>query len=252
MPNIFLEILFILVLILINGFFAMSEIALVSARKVRLEQKAEEGDKGARSALELTKSTSHLLSAVQVGITLVGIFTGALGGATLAERLTGVLKQVAWLAPYASGVSIAVVVLLMTYFSLVIGELIPKRLALNNPEKIASRVSGFMRFLSRAMAPVVHLLSASTDLGMKLLGVTASKEPPITEKEIKVLLEQGTEVGVFGEAEQEMVESVFRLNDRSVNALMTPRTEIEWLDANDSSDQILKQRGGDPFRQRFT
>jgi putative hemolysin len=241
MPNIFLEILFILVLILINGFFAMSEIALVSARKVRLEQKAEEGDKGARSALELTKSTSHLLSAVQVGITLVGIFTGALGGATLAERLTGVLKQVAWLAPYASGVSIAVVVLLMTYFSLVIGELIPKRLALNNPEKIASRVSGFMRFLSRAMAPVVHLLSASTDLGMKLLGVTASKEPPITEKEIKVLLEQGTEVGVFGEAEQEMVESVFRLNDRSVNALMTPRTEIEWLDANDSSDQILKQ-----------
>jgi putative hemolysin len=241
MSSLFVEILFILILILINGFFAMSEIALVSARKVRLEQRAEAGDKGAASALEMTRSSSRLLSAVQVGITLVGVLTGALGGATLANRLTVVLKQVTWLAPYASGVSITIVVLLTTYFSLVIGELIPKRLALNNPEKIASRVAGFMRFISKAMAPIVHLLSASTDLGIKLLGVTPSKEPPITEDEIKVLIEQGTQVGVFGEAEQDMVESVFRLNDRSVNALMTPRTEIEWLDANDAPDLILKQ-----------
>jgi putative hemolysin len=241
MPNIYLEILFILILILINGFFAMSEIALVSARKVRLEQRADEGDKGAKSALELTKSTSRLLSAVQIGITLVGILTGALGGATLAERLTVWLSQIKGFTPYASGVSITIVVLLTTYFSLVLGELIPKRLALNNPEKIASRVAGFMRFLSRAASPIVHFLSASTDLGIKLLGVSASKEPPITEEEIKVLLEQGTQVGVFGEAEQDMVESVFRLNDRSINALMTPRTEIEWLDADDTPAQILQQ-----------
>lgn len=241
MNNTFFEILVILVLILINGFFAMSEIALVSARKVRLEQKAEEGDKGAKSALEMTRSPSKLLSSVQVGITLVGILIGALGGATLAGRLTEVLKRIQWLAPYASGVSITIVVLLTTYFSLVIGELIPKRLALNDPEKIAGRVAGIMRFLSKVAAPIVHLLSSSTDLGLKILGVSASKEPPITEEEIKVLLDMGTQVGVFGEAEQDMVEGVFRLNDRSINAIMTPRTEIEWLDTNDSPDQILKQ-----------
>ncbi len=247
MNTVGLEILFVFILILINGFFAMSEIALVSARKVRLEQKAEEGDQGARIALELTSSTTNLLSAVQVGITLVGILTGALGGATVAERLTDVLKKISWLAPYASGVSIAIVVLLTTYFSLVIGELIPKRLALNNPEKIAGRVAGVMRFLSKATSPIVHLLSASTNLGMKILGVKPSGEPPVTEEEIKVLLDEGTQVGVFGEAEHEMMEGILRLNDRSINAIMTPRTEIEWLDANDSHEQILKQILASPY-----
>jgi putative hemolysin len=241
MSSAFLEIFLVLVLILINGFFAMSEIALVSARKVRLEQKADEGDKGAKTALELTKSTNNLLSSVQVGITLVGILTGALGGATVAERLTESFKKIDWLAPYASGVAITIVVLVTTYFSLVIGELIPKRLALNNPEKIASKVSGIMRFLSKATAPIVHLLSASTELGVKLLGIKPSAEPPVTEEEIRVLIQEGTQVGVFGEAEQDMVEGVFRLNDRSINAIMTPRTEIEWLDADDPIDQILKQ-----------
>ncbi|KAF0111366.1 MAG: hypothetical protein FD147_973 [Chloroflexi bacterium] len=241
MSSLLLEILFILILILINGFFAMSELALISARKVRLEQRAEDGDKGAKSALELTKSSSRMLSAVQVGITLVGILTGALGGATLAARLTGWLISVPWLESYASGISIVIVVLLTTYFSLVLGELIPKRLAMNDPEKIAARVAGFMRFLSKSMSPVVHLLSASTDLGLKLMGISASKEPPITEHEIKVLIEQGAQVGIFGEAEQDMVESVFRLNDRSINAIMTPRTGIEWLDANDPPEQLLKQ-----------
>jgi putative hemolysin len=241
MNNLFLEILFILILILINGFFAMSELALISARKVRLEQRAEDGDKGARSALDLLKSSSHLLSATQIGITLVGIFTGALSGATLADRMAVWLSKTPWLVPYASGISIVVVVLLTTYFSLVIGELIPKRIAMNNPEKIASRVSGVMKILSKMLSPVVHFLSASSDLGLKLLGMSPSKEPPITEDEIKGLIEQGTKVGVFDEAEQDMVEGVFRLNDRSVNAIMTPRTEIEWLDANDPPDRILKQ-----------
>ncbi|MFH2002176.1 MAG: hemolysin family protein [Planctomycetota bacterium] len=240
MSNTVLEILLILALILINGFFAMSEIALVSARKVRLEQRAEEGDEGAKTALELTHSTSRLLSSVQVGITLVGVLTGVLGGATLADRLTEVLAKVTWLAKYSSTVSVTIVVLLTAYFSLVIGELIPKKLALNDPEKIASRVSGFMRFLSKISSPIVHLLSASTDLGLRILGVKPSNEPPITEEEIKVLIAQGTKVGVFGEAEQDMVESVFRLNDRSIDAIMTPRTEITWLDANDSEEEHLK------------
>jgi putative hemolysin len=239
--NIFLEILIILVLILINGFFSMSEIALVSARKVRLEQRAEEGDKGAAAALELTNSTNRLLSSVQIGITLVGMFTGALGGATLAEQFSKLFINIPWLAPYAGAVSLVIVVLLTTYFSLVLGELIPKRLGMNNPEKIASRVAGVMNFISKISSPVVHLLTASTDLGIKLLGVSASEEPPITEEEIKGLMEEGTQVGVFEETEQNMIEGVFRLNDRMINAIMTPRTEIEWLDLEDPAQLLLDQ-----------
>lgn len=219
----------------------MSEIALVSARKLRLEQRAQEGDSGAAIALELTKSTSHLLSTVQIGITLVGVLTGAVGGATLAGRLAVVLAKVKWLAPYADGVSLVFVVLVTTYFSLVIGELIPKRIGLNDPEKIASRVAGVMRFVSKISAPVIHLLSNSSDLGLRLIGASPSQEPPITEEEIKGLVEEGTQVGVFEESEQDMIEGVFRLNDRLINAIMTPRTAIEWLDLEDSSQIIFDQ-----------
>lgn len=241
MPNIFLEILLILVLILINGFFSMSEIALVSARKVRLEQRADEGDEGAKNALKLKESTDRMLAAVQVGITMVGIFSGALGGATLAERLSQSLVKVPWLAPVAGGVAVVLVALATTYFSLVIGELIPKQLALNNPEDVASSISGTMRFVSWITSPVIKLLTVSTDLGLRILRAKPSEEPPITEDEIKVLMEQGAQVGVFDETEQDMVEGVFRLNDRSIDSIMTPRTEIEWLDLNDSPEEIFKQ-----------
>jgi len=239
--NLFLEILLILVLILINGFFSMSEIALVSARKVRLEQRIEEGDKGAAAALDLTQSTNRFLSSVQIGITLVSMFTGALGGATLADQLAKPLATIPWLAPYAGGVALVIVVLLTTYFSLVIGELIPKRLGLNDPERIAARVAGFMTFFSKISAPIIHLLTTSTDLGLRLLGVAPNQEPPITEDEIKGLVEEGTQVGVFEETEQDMIEGVFRLNDRLINAIMTPRTEIEWLDLQDPSQLLLDQ-----------
>jgi len=239
--NTFIEVLIMFGLILINGFFSMSEIALVSARKIRLEQRAGEGDKGAATALELSKSTSKLLSSVQIGITLVGVLTGAVGGATLASRLEVVFDKIPWMAPYAGGVSLFLVVLVTTYFSLVLGELIPKRLGLNDPEKIASRVAGFMKFISRITSPIIHLLSASTDLGLRLLGVQKSNEPPITEEEIKGLVEEGTQVGVFQESEQNMIEGVFRLNDRLINAIMTPRTEIEWIDLEDPAQLILDQ-----------
>ena len=235
-----IEILVIFVLILFNGFFSMSEIAIVSARKVRLEQRADEGDAGAGRALQLSKETGQFLSSVQVGITLVAMLTGAFGGATLAERLTQSLARVPWLATSAATLSLVIVVLVTTYFSLVIGELIPKKIALNNPEKIASKVSGIMVFFSRLTSPLTRLLSSSTDLGMRLLGIKPSGEPPITEEEIKVLIDQGTQVGVFGEAEQDMVEGIFRLNDRSINAIMTPRTDVTWLDADDSIEEILK------------
>jgi len=236
-----LEVVIIFLLILVNGFFSMSEIALVSARKVRLEQRAEEGDRGAKDALKLTESTNHFLSAVQIGITLIGVLTGALGGATLADRISASLAGIPWLAPYAYAVSLALVVLLTTYFSLVLGELIPKRLGMNDPERIASSVAGVMRFFSWIVAPIIKLLSWSTDLGLRILGVRRPNEPPITQDEIKVLIEQGTQVGVFNETEQDMVEGVFRLNDRLVDALMTPRTGIEWLDLEDDSEEIFEQ-----------
>jgi len=247
MSNTLIEILVIFVLILFNGFFSMSEIAFVSARKVRLEQRAEEGDSGARNALVLAGSTSKFLSSVQIGITLVAMLTGAFSGATLAERLGVVLGKVPWLASVASTLALIIVVLLTTYFSLVIGELIPKRIALNNPEKIASSVAGIMRFVSRITAPLTSLLSASTDLGVRILGMKPSGDPPITEEEIRVLIDQGTEVGVFGEAEQDMVEGVFRLNERSINAIMTPRTEIAWLDADDGIEEIIQRVLESPY-----
>lgn len=239
MDNPFFEIVVIFLLLLLNGVFAMSELAVISARKVRLHQKSEDGNKSAKAALELAESPNRFLSTVQIGITLVGIMAGALGGAALAGPLADLLARVSWLEPYSGGVAFAIVVLVTAYFTLVIGELIPKRLALNNPEKVAMKVARPMQFLSRITSPIVSLLSASTDLGLRLLGITPGNEPPITEEEIKLLMEQGTLVGVFEAAEQDMIESVFRLSDRYIDAIMTPRTEIEWLDMEESHDKIL-------------
>ena len=239
MNNSLVEITIIFLLLIINGVFAMSELAILSARKIRLQQKSEEGDSSARVALELAESPNRFLSTVQIGITLVGILAGAFGGATLAERLGVLLARIDWLKPYATGVAFAIVVLLTTYFTLVIGELIPKRLALNNPEKAALAMAKPMRFLSRIARPVVSLLSASTDFGLRLLGITPPAEPPVTEEEIRVLMEQGTQVGVFEAAEQDMVEGIFQLNARYIDAIMTPRTEIEWLDLSESREEIL-------------
>lgn len=228
--NISFEVLVVFLLILANGFLSMSEIALVSARKVRLQQRAEDGAPGAKTALALANAPNRFLSTVQVGITLVGVLTGAFGGATIAEELAGPLRRIPAIAAYAETISFALVVLVITYFTLVLGELLPKRIGLNDPEKTAETVAGPMRVLSVITAPIVSLLSASTELGFRLLGIRPSQEPPVTEDEIKVLMEQGTQVGVFEEAEMDMVESVFRLGGRRVDAMMTPRTEIVWLD----------------------
>ncbi len=241
MAQTLIEILIIFLLLLLNGVFSMTELAMVSARKVRLQQRADEGDTAAKEALDLAENPNRLLSTIQIGITLIGVLTGALGGATLAERLTGALVRLPWLAPYAGGISVALVVILTTYFSLVIGELIPKRLAMNDPDKIAVAVAHPMRLLSRLTSPLVALLSASTEAGLRLLGVRPSEEPPVTEEEIKVLMEQGTQVGVFKAAEQDMVESVFRLGERYIDAIMTPRTEIEWLDLDEPYESLLQQ-----------
>ncbi|MEH2212844.1 hemolysin family protein [Nostoc sp.] len=237
MSSITFEILIILVLIIANGVFSMSEMAIVSARKVRLQQLANQGDAKAMAALKLAESPNHFLSTVQVGISLIGILTGAFGGATIANRLAVYVKLVPLLAPYSEPISFGVVVLIITYLSLIVGELVPKRLALNNPERIASTVAIPMRALSAIASPMVYLLSASTDLILRVLGITASTEPQVTEEEIKILIEQGTEAGTFEEAEQDMVERVFRLGDRPVSYLMTPRPDIVWLDLDDSAEE---------------
>jgi putative hemolysin len=232
MSSVAFELLFILLLTIANGVFSGSEIAVVSARKVRLEQLANRGNQKAQMALRLANSPNNFLSSVQIGITLIGTLSGAVGGATLSRRLEEVIKTVPAMARYSEPLSILVVVTFITYLSLVVGELVPKRIALNNPEKIACAVAYPMRWLAKLTAPVVHLLSLSTDWLLKVLGVQVSDEPGITEEEIKVLIAQGTEAGTFEEAEQEMVSRVFRLGDRSVTALMTPRTDIVWLDVN--------------------
>ncbi|MBE9002153.1 MULTISPECIES: hemolysin family protein [unclassified Nostoc] len=237
MSSITFEILIILVLIIANGVFSMSEMAIVSARKVRLQQLANQGDAKARAALKLAESPNHFLSTVQVGISLIGILTGAFGGATIANRLAVYVKLVPLLAPYSEPISFGIVVLIITYLSLIVGELVPKRLALNNPERIASIVAIPMQALAAIGSPVVFLLSASTDLILRVLGITASTEPQVTEEEIKILIEQGTEAGTFEEAEQDMVERVFRLGDRPVSYLMTPRPDIVWLDLEDTAEE---------------
>jgi putative hemolysin len=234
------EIVLILVLIVANGIFSGSEIAVVSARKIRLEQLAEQGNGQARAALRLANAPNDFLSAVQIGITLIGILSGAVGGATLARRLEPVIDSIPLLRAWSEGLSVAVVVGVITYLSLVIGELLPKRIALNNPEAVACAVARPMRWLARWTAPLVQLLGASTDLLLNLLGVHSSSEPDLTEEEIKALVRQGAESGVLDEAEHDMVQRVFRLGDRSIRALMTPRTEICWLDLNTTREQQLK------------
>jgi putative hemolysin len=230
-----LEIFIILLLILANGVFAMSEMSIVSARKARLQEMAERGDHKAQAALDLANSPNRFLSTIQIGITLIGILAGAFGGATLADSLASSIRQFPPLAQYSRVIAVAVVVICITYLSLIFGELVPKRLALNSPEKIASVIAGPMRVLSAIAYPIVHLLTVSTEAVLRLIGAGySSDEPLVTEEEIKVLVRQGAEAGMFEVAEQDMVERVFRLGDQPVSALMTPRLDIVWLDLNDS------------------
>lgn len=237
------EILVIILLVILNGFFAMSEIAIVSSRRARLQQMADSRDgNGARSALRLADDPATFLSTVQVGITLVGIVAGAYGGATLAVPLGEFLgEQFPWVVPYGDDVGFVLVVALITFSSLIIGELVPKRMALVNPEVIASRVSPFMRGLSRVAAPVVWLLGFSTNTVLKALRVPIDREQTVTEEEVKSLIKEGTMSGVFEPAERQMIEGIFGLSDRTVRSLMTPRPDIVWLDSADPTDAVARE-----------
>jgi putative hemolysin len=231
-----MELVIILVLILLNGVFSGSETAVISARKARLQQLADKGDSGAKSALALANEPNRFLSTVQVGITLIGVLTGAFGGATIASSIAAVLRETP-LAPYADGISFALVVVVTTYLSLILGELVPKRLALQSPERIASAIARPMNVLSRLTSPMISFLSGSTDAVLLLLGIRPSDEPPVTEEEIKTMMQQGTEAGVFEEHEQDMISGIFRLGDRRVSVLMTPRPEVYWIDIRDTEEE---------------
>lgn len=235
------EIAIIFILILLNGVFALSEIAVVSSRKTRLRQMADDGDAKAKKALELAESPSDFLSTIQIGITLIGIFTGTFGGATLAIQLDEYFKRIPWLGGFTEELAIALVVLAITYFTLVLGELFPKRLALSRPEEAASRVAGPMSLLSKIAHPAVRVLSVSTEGMAKLFGVASAQEPPVTDEEVGVLIQQGAQFGSFEPIEQQMVEGVLNLNDQTVGELMTPRPDIVWLDVSQSPGELCAE-----------
>lgn len=224
-----MALLLILALVVINGLFSLSEIALISVRKSRLEAEAQTGNQRAKTALALAQAPNRFLATVQVGITLVGILTGAFGEARLTRSVQALLAQVPTLAPYASVLATVLVVGLITYLSVVVGELLPKRIGLANPEGIAKLVAGPMSWLSRLATPFIWLLSASSDGLIKLLGIKPQNNK-VTEDEINALVQEGATAGVVQEIEQNIVQNAFRLGDQQVGALMTSRPDIVWLD----------------------
>jgi putative hemolysin len=239
----------LLVLILINGFFAMAEIALVSARPARLQPLAEGGSTGAKAAIELKADPSRLLATVQIGVTVIAVLSGTFGQATLGEPLEASFKTLPSLAPYAHVIAMAIVVAGIAYASLILGELVPKRLALLDAERIASGLGQLMRGFAIIGAPIEWLLSASADAILYFIPLNG--EPtPITDEEIGFMLREGAAAGHIPAAETAIVEMALRLGDRRVSAVMTPRTQIELLDLNDSPDE-LRKRIGDSHFSRF-
>jgi putative hemolysin len=239
MVNIFHDIVTLLILILINGALAMAEIAVVSARKAKLRVMADQGNSKAEKALELSEEPANFLSTIQVGITLIGILSGAYGGAVIAKELRVFLDGFPILASHSETISLALVVIVITYFSLVLGELIPKRLALQNPEKIASVAVMPIHYLSLLAYPFVRLLTISSESVIKITGL---KKPvsTISEEEVKVLLEEGTEAGVFHKMEQDICHGAFRIDDLGVHEVMTPRPDIIWLDVEKPFSENLE------------
>jgi putative hemolysin len=231
----------IAILLVLNGILAMTETALLSSRKARLQNESNKGDEGATAALKLAENPNQFLSFIQIGITSIDLLIGALTGATLGVWIDYQLEQYAAFERYSEIIAILIGVLPITYLSLVLGKLVPKRLALRNPEGVSANLALPMIFFSKLLSPVVRFLSFSTESVLRLMGVKATAEIPVTEEEIHLLMDQGTQAGVFEESEQDMVEGVFSLGEQRVYSLMTPRTEIVWLDIEDTIDEIHKK-----------
>jgi len=236
-----LEIAIIFFLILLNGVFSMSEIALISARKSRLETSAKKGNPSAKTALDLANSPNKFLSTVQIGITLIGILTGIYSGDKVTDDVRLFLDQYATLQPYSANLSVGIVVVILTFFSLVLGELLPKRIGLNYPEAIAKAVAFPMKVISIITAPFIWLLTISTESMLKLFRIRPTADGKVTEEEIKAIIKEGTEVGEVQEIEQDIVERVFHIGDRKVNSLMTHRKSVDYLSLEDDF-ATLKQK----------
>ena len=241
------EILIVLLFILINSVFVLSEMSVASSRKARLQQRVNEGDKRANTALKLLQNPNLFLATVQIGITLVSVLVGAVGGATLSEPLGVLFARIPAIAAFADSLALGIVVVVITFVSIILGELVPKRIALHNPERIASTLAGPMILVSKLFAPFVWLLGRITDFVLRVLGIKPGNEPPVTEEEIQLLIDQGTQAGVFEEAEHDMVEGVFSLGDQRVYSLMTPRTDVVWLDISDTTEEIREKIAGCEF-----
>lgn len=233
-----MEILIILGLIILNGVFSMSEIALVSARKSKLETDAKRGSKSARTALKLSGDPDRFLSTVQIGITLIGILTGLYSGEAIARNFAGVIAGIEALRPYSLAIAKTTIVILVTYLTLIIGELVPKRLGMGNAERVSMLVARPMSFLSRLASPFVWLLSKSTNLVVKVLGIDKNGDSKVTEEEIKAIIQEGRNDGEVQEVEQDIVERVFNLGDRDVGSIMTYRNDLVWLDVTDTNEVI--------------
>jgi putative hemolysin len=236
-----LEIVVIVALTLLNGVFAMSELAVMSSRKARLQGMAGQGVRGARGALRLIDNPGRFLSTVQIGITMVGVIAGAYGGATLGGRFGAWLDTFPTLSGHGQIIGVGSVIVVITYLSIVVGELIPKRVALLAPERIASIIAGPMRTLSRIAAPFVWLLGTSTDLLLRLFGLHGARDETVTEEEVRSMISEGTQAGIFDPREKEMIDGVLRLADRTVRTIMTPRPDVVWLDVGDSQEVVINE-----------
>jgi putative hemolysin len=237
----------IILIIIANGFFVMSEMSVVSSRRSRLQQMAEEGNVGAKNALDLSSKPDQFLPGVQTAITLIGVFLGAFGVITIAKPLSIRLQGISNISVYGDLISIAIVVLGIACLIFILGEMVPRRLALSNPERIASFAAPILRMLAYITSPIVFASNAITDLVTWSAGIRPSVEPDATEEEIKVLIDQGTDSGVIDEAEQEIMERVFALGDRKARTIMTPRSEIIWLDIDDSPEVIQGKIAGQRY-----
>lgn len=237
----YLEIAIVALLMVVNAFFAMSELAVVSSRRIRLQALVREGHHGARAALRLLEDPTRFLSTVQVGITLIGIFAGAFSGAMLADPLAAWLSQWTFMAEHAETVAIAAIVIVITYLSLVVGELVPKRVALGHPERIAARVAPVMEKITWLAGPLATLLKISVDAILRPFNLHKRRDSSITEEDIRALIAEGTRAGVFVQKEREMIDAVLRLADRKVSALMTPRQDVVWLDERASHEEIAAE-----------
>ena len=241
------EIAILLALFLLNGFFAMAELAVVSSRRLRLKRMAEEGRGGAAQALALADNPGAFLSAVQVGITLIGILSGAFGGATLGVRLGPVLDQIPGVAPHGGEIAVILVVIGITAVSVIVGELVPKRIALARPEVIAVRVARPLQFIATLARPFVWLLERSSAALLRLFRIPERRVRGVTEEEVRFAIAEGTEAGVIDEVEQDMIHGVLALADRSVPSIMTPRPDVHWIDLDDPPDALAREISDCPF-----